>query len=241
MFNISIIDSNYKNQIQMIDSCKSILQDISFVILSYNSLEEFKTKDVYYSAGHILIVNEVFLDEKSIMQLKEIQSLFKNLHIMFYGNNISSILDSYEVSHFYFVLQEEIEERLPIALKLGLKKIEQGYHPFFSFTFKNKYHIIYYNEVVHIRFVNRQIYFFTEDNTYTLYISKKRFLNNLDKKIFLAVSPNELINLDYVSYFEKPYFFMKNGEKIQASLSYLPVIDEIFEQKQLCLKNSFTK
>ena len=239
MFNISIIDSNYTSQIKLIESCKSILKNTSFVIQPYSTLEEFQMKDSYYAVGHILIVNEKFLDIQSIQTLKTIQSQFKNLHILFYGHNIYSILEAHEMDHFYFVMIDQLEERLPLALQKGMQLIKEGYHPFFSTSFKNKYFKIYYDDVIQIHFSNRQIRFVTVDDEYVIYISKKNFLNIIDEKIFLQVCHNQLINLDYVKHYEKPYFILYNNEKIQAGSTYLPMIDHLFANKNLCMKSKF--
>lgn len=241
MFNVSVIGLNNDFQEKIIIQCKKLLFNKNFVLKQFNSITEFMDRDSYLNIGHILIIDEFFLTCCELSEFKKIHENFKNIQIIFYGNNIYSILNAYSINHIYFILKDTMHEKMPLAIKKGIRLINQGYQPFFTISFKFRLFKIYYNDVIRIRFKQRQICFITLNAEYTVYISRNDFFNSVDRKMFLQISYRDLINIDYVKYYVKPYFIMNNNQKIKVTPDYVPIVEKILNIEELCLKSNFMK
>ena len=241
MFNVSVIGLNNDFQEEMIIQCKKLLSNKNFVLKQFNSITEFMDSDSYLNIGHLLIIDEFFLTCCELSEFKKIHESFKNIQIIFYGNNIYSILAAYSINHIYFILKDTMYEKMPLAIKKGLQLINLGYQPFFTISFKYKLFKIYYNEVIRIHFKQRRICFITPTEEYDVYISRNDFFNSIDKKMFLQISYRDLINIDYVKYYFKPYFIMSDNQKIKVTPDYIPIVEKILNIKDLCLKSNFIK
>lgn len=239
MFNISIIDNDKQFGNTIANECKKILSDKNFVLMQYDSIDKFIHNDNYYKIGHILIVDEKFLTQDDILKLNSINVIYKNIHIMFYGDDLYSIPIAFEVIHFYFILKEQYATTLPLALKKGVSLLEKGYRPFFSIYANKKIEKIYFDEVVYFKFEHRKITFCTTQGCHELFVSKRNFINNMDKKVFLQVSTQEFINLNYVKKYNKYSFLMEDSNQINIPLTYIDKVKKILINNQnLNLKSS---
>ena len=124
MINFAIIDKNIKYREYMLQKCRNILNEYEYTLKEYASVESCVQDTEYANQCNIFIIDEEFISSKNFKRLKKLYLVNKNMNIMFYGSQNERMLKAYEMDPFYFVLKQEMEEKLKMALCRGIQRYE---------------------------------------------------------------------------------------------------------------------
>ena len=147
---------------------------------------------------------------------KEINQSWPSIQIAFLTNYVSYATDVYETEHFYYVLKDELKERLPLIIKRyyeGKQKI--------CIRTKRKDWCFDTDEILYIERGRRYGYVVTKDaRKEKIPISFENLLEQLSDACFLRCHNSFLVNLNQIRSYQTEMITMEDGSDIPISRSY---------------------
>lgn len=78
-------------------------------------------------APHIAVIEVCMPDTDGITLAKYINELLPNCQIIFFTSYLSFALDVYSANHVYFILEQQLPQRIGPAMELALSNLQKKY------------------------------------------------------------------------------------------------------------------
>lgn len=201
-------------------SCREKLKESLEIILNKLS-NQFEV--IVFDCGEDLIDNypedaDIFLLDIQMKKLtgmdvaKKIREKDKSCEIIFITGLIDYVQDGYEVSAYRYLLKPikfvDLKKHIISCIKEVFEKREN------HLIIKNQGVIqkIKIHEILFLEVINRDIFIYTEDETYTTKTSMKQLEKKLSKFKFFRCHNSYLINLKHIDCIRKNIVLINNNE-----------------------------
>ena len=163
-------------------------------------------------------------EENGIEAAKELNQLCPSCDIAFLTNYISYATDAYETEHFYYVLKEELPDRLEKIIKRYYKE-----NHFLAIHTARKEWLFDEREIVYMERGRRYCRIKTLDGTVSkLSVPFEEVAGRLEGPDFLRCHNSFMVNLRNMSSYRTEAFLMKDGTEIPVSRRYRDICLERF-------------
>lgn len=135
-------------------------------------------------------------------------------HILEFAPNV------YETDHCYFVMKNNMEVMLPLAVKKAVALIKsRESHVQIELVVNGSKQYIKQNDILYIEKLNRKTYIHTENETYETYTALSSLLHKMNEEMVRCHS-SFIVNLSYVSRLEREKIALSDGSEIPIGKTY---------------------
>jgi DNA-binding LytR/AlgR family response regulator len=139
--------------------------------------------------------------------------------IIFISNYLNYATDVYEVSHVYFVLKSDANEKLPKALEKAFKVYNDRITKSLLIRFQNTEYRIFFADITYIEALGRYLYIHDSNQSYKCIQSMKHILTELSSS-FTRCHNSYLVNMKYIHSINRTNCVLSNGVSIPISQTY---------------------
>ena len=229
MLRIAICDDesqyveNHANVIeQVLKQCGSV-GELSKYTHSDNLLYDITEDQFFYD----LILLDVEMPEYSGMELAaKIKPYLPNVKIIFITSHIEYAIDAFELSIFRYVPKNDMEKRLPVAIRDAVKLIELESGKIYTIQTNSRLEKIPYKEIYYIERDGKNARFVTETGESKVRKSLQQVYEELDSEEFLFVERGCIVNMIHIVQIKDGMAVLKNGEACAISRSHLQTVKE---------------
>lgn len=179
-------------------------------------------------------INLIFLDivlqegMNGIQVARRLNLELEGIPIVYLTGYLQYATEVYETNHCYYVLKEELPERLPLIFK----KIQQD----------KKYEKLVANvggklivmEQRRVMYAERNLRItrlvLVKDEILIINDSIKNLIKACNPMTFVRCHNSLIVNLDYVSVYNRTNLMMKNGTSVSISRKYIKTVRDQFEE-----------
>ena len=155
---------------------------------------------------------------------KEINAEWPSIQIAFLTNYISYATDAYETNHFYYVLKDELEDRLPNIIK----RFHEGRQKILIKTARKEWQFDM-EQILYVERGRRCCSIVTADgNRERIPVSFEQVLEQLVSPCFLRCHNSFLVNLSHLRSFQTEMIELDEGTLVPVSRTYRNVCKEQF-------------
>jgi DNA-binding LytR/AlgR family response regulator len=156
--------------------------------------------------------------------------------IIFISSYLNYATKVYDVDHIYFVLKNEITERLPKALEKAITIIHERLDNFLTIRYQNVESRICIDYITHLEAMGRYLYIHDTKDSYKTINSLKVISTELPD-CFIRCHNSYIVNLKYVRSICRTSCVLTSGETIPISQTYYKSFHDSyikFISKKLC-------
>jgi len=175
----------------------------------------------------ILIMDIVFEKQNGIQVAKKIQNLYPKMQLIYLTGYIDYARDIFETNPIYFLVKPIEENKLSDALSRAILKCKEKELRYMTIQMKSGVYKIYYDEIIYVESEKRDLHIHLRDEVIT-YIAQLATLEKEFPKEYVRIHQSFLVNMDYISAFEKNEVRLKNGQSLPVSRHRCTVAKEKF-------------
>lgn len=229
---IKRIIEDYLHQILEKEIVKDVerenINDIRIITLQNKESIDCENTNVFI---YILFINLDTDGEVGIQLAKEMNRRKKGCQIIYYAESLNMVTEVYKTNHIYFVLQEQLHQRLDdIFQKIFMNFANVQERLFFTEIGGNKVFLLS-EEIYYFERSKRVTRIVTVHGIYEIREKLSDIIERLPGKEFVRCHNSYIINVLAVREVKKDCLVMVNGDKVVVSRSYGKVIKETFAEK----------
>lgn len=207
---------------QVLKQCGSV-GELSKYTHSDNLLYDIAEDHFFYD----LILLDVEMPEYSGMELAaKIKPYLPNVKIIFITSHVEYAIDAFELSIFRYVPKNDMEKRLPVAIRDAVKLIELESGKVYTIQTSAKLEKIPYKEIYYIVRDGKNARIVTESGESKVRKSLQQVYEELDSEEFLFVERGCIVNMIHIVQIKDGMAILKNGENCAISRSHLQSVKE---------------
>lgn len=168
-------------------------------------------------APHIAVIEVCMPDTDGITLAKYINELLPNCQIIFFTSYLSFALDVYSANHVYFILEQQLPQRIGPAMELALSNLQKKYAQI-QVQKLNSFFVIPVSEIQYVERTQRKTQVITTSDLYFSGSSPSELIGACE--LFVRCHQSYWVNLKYVLGMENGCFHMQCGAHIPISRSY---------------------
>lgn len=174
----------------------------------------------------------LFLDldsenENGIEMAKAVNKKWPECQIIFYSENLKYATEVYHAVHTYFVLKEQLEDRIAeIFVRIFEKKNQRKKRILFSVIGGKKISLLT-EEILYFERTKRVTRIVSVLGNYETRDKLDSIAEKLPEKDFLRCHNSYIVNRLAICEKQKNYFVMRNGDNVAISRSYVKAIREL--------------
>ena len=229
MIRIAICD----DETQAVDQHKRIVKDclqtesIGYEIITYtqsrNLLYDITDDGIFYD----LILLDIEMPGISGMEIpKQIKAFLPNIRIIFVTSHTEYAIDAFELSIFRYVPKNQLEQRLPGALRDAVRLLELEDGRAYTIQTNSRLEKIPYKEILFIERDGKNACFTTKAGTARVRKSLQQVWEELDAEEFIFIDRGCIVNLIHVMRMKDGMAVLKNGTALPVSRSHLQSVRE---------------
>lgn len=220
-------------RIAVIDDQKEITDHIAGIVNRYFEKcgEEFKVKCYQFPRELIWDLQEkdyydIFLIdiEMSINGLevaKVIREMYLEPYIVFITSYVQYSVKGYEYNAYRYIIKEEVDEKLPLALEAMCKKLKEVEHQQYVIESYSKIEKIDYKDIYYVYIDGKYSYFCTSRGSSRVRKPLATVFEELNAPEFVYADKGHVVNLQHVMRLEDRTVDMRNGESVPVSAPQL--------------------
>jgi len=180
--------------------------------------------DIIQNGKHIdVAILDIIMPEMSGMELAErFRKLGYKGYIVFLTTVNDYAAQSYGVEAFDYLLKPVSEPAIAKLMDKLILDHQNSDNASFAVKVKTEMRRIKYKELVYAEVINHNLYFYLDGGeTITAYAPLKEYADTLlEDRRMIRASNSFIINIDYISSFEKQSVKIRNGTKISVTGSF---------------------
>lgn len=169
----------------------------------------------------VLFLDVCMEGKNGIEVAREINSMQKNMQIVFLSNYVEYCTDVYDVEHFYFVLKVHLEQYLEKIIERVLKEKQSSAKKYIALNHPGKKVVIPVQEIWYLERSKRVTFIHRGQITEKDGRNLKNLLEEIQTPCFIRCHNSYAVNLRYVKEFGRSEFVLRDDTKIPISRRYL--------------------
>lgn len=162
---------------------------------------------------HIIIMDIEFLNSEfdGIQLAGRINQYDENCQIIYLTHILNFAPQVYETEHCYFVMKNNMETMLPLAMKKAVSILQKRRNsPIISFISNSQKTYLMQNEITYIEKEQHIIKIHTVDKSYSVYSTMTAFAKQLNHDM-IRIHNSYMVNLSYIADLKAGAVELKNG------------------------------
>lgn len=229
MIRIAICDDEmkivmlHKELIQnVMKSCGSRFE-ISTYTHSENLLYDITEDGFYYD----LLLLDIEMPEITGMEIaKKIKPYIPNITIIFITSHVEYAIDAFELSIFRYVPKDDMEKRLPNAIRDAIQLIALEDGKVFTIQTKNRLEKITYKEIYYIEREGKNVIITTVAGVSRVRKSLQQVYEELASEEFIFIDRGYIVNIIHIMQLKDSMAVLKSGTVLPVSRSHLQKVKE---------------
>lgn len=161
------------------------------------------------------------------MELAEkIRDVLPDIRIIFITSHMEYAIDAFELSIFRYVPKNQLEQRLPGALRDAVRLLELEDGRAYTIQTNSRLEKIPYKEILFIERDGKNACFTTKAGTARVRKSLQQVWEELDAEEFIFIDRGCIVNLIHVMRMKDGMAVLKNGAALPVSRSHLQSVRE---------------
>ena len=200
---------------------------------SAGEIEEYTTSDnLLYdiTEDHFfydLILLDIEMPGSSGMEIAEkIKPFLPSIKIIFITSHIEYAIDAFELSVFRYVPKDDIDKRLPSAIKDAVKLIELEEGRNYIIQTSSRLEKIPYKLIYYIDRDGKNANIVTENGSSKVRKSLAQVYDELNAEEFIYIDRGCIVNLIHIMQIKDGMAVLKNGASLSISRSHLQKVKE---------------
>jgi len=178
-----------------------------------------------------LLFMDIDLNGTNGVQLtKEVNQKLPFCQITYLTNYLHFATDVYQTNHCYFIIKEQLPERLEELFEKLLQNHDASFYnkriPITSIQ-QNQI-IVFQGEILYLERIRRITYIHTKNITYETKIKLEELLPLFDPFHFVRCHQSFIVSLNAISELQKADFILKNKKRVPISRTYQNSAKEAF-------------
>lgn len=217
---IGICDDNqpYLNFLkEMTQSLTTSAVNLSVTTLSP---EELAACIEYQSIPYDILISDIDMGTYNGIDFAgKINQIAPSCIILFISNYLNYATDVYDVTHVYFVLKSEVEQKLPRALEKAIALHNERISKSLLIRFQNTEYRIYLSDITYIEALGRYLYIHDTKQSYKCIQSLKSIMSELPGS-FARSHNSYLVNMKCIHSINRTSCILSDGISIPISQTY---------------------
>lgn len=151
---------------------------------------------------------------------KELVRLVPSCKVIFITSYMNYALEVYEAEHFWFIVKDELEKRLPIAMERYFQITSGKSSSGIVVSYGHEKVVISQSEIIYCEVKQRKICIVCDGHTEHTYEPLSSIQSALDDRVILRCHNSYVVNLERVTKFRPNGFEMSNGDTVPISRRY---------------------
>lgn len=207
---------------QVMKECGSV-GELSKYTHSDNLLYDITEDRFFYD----LILLDVEMPEYTGMELAaKIKPYLPNVKIIFITSHIEYAIDAFELSVFRYVPKNDMEKRLPVAIRDAVKLIELESGKVYTIQTNTRLEKIPYKEIYYIERDGKNARIVTQLGESKVRKSLQQVYDELASEEFIFVERGCIVNMIHIVQIKDGMAILKNGDNCAISRSHLQPVKE---------------
>ena len=207
---------------QVMKECGSV-GELSKYTHSDNLLYDITEDQFFYD----LILLDVEMPEYTGMELAaKIKPYLPNVKIIFITSHIEYAIDAFELSVFRYVPKNDMEKRLPVAIRDAVKLIELESGKVYTIQTNTRLEKIPYKEIYYIERDGKNARIVTQSGESKVRKSLQQVYDELASEEFIFVERGCIVNMIHIVQIKDGMAILKNGDNCAISRSHLQPVKE---------------
>lgn len=182
------------------------------------------TEDAFYFD---LILLDIEMPGYTGMEIAEkIRPCLPNVKIIFITSHIEYAIDAYELSVFRYVPKDDIERRLPAAIRDAVRLLELENGKTYTIRTNSRLEKIPYREILYIERDGKNAAITTETGVSKVRRSLQQVYEELDAEEFLYIDRGCIVNMIHILQIKNGMAVLKGGRSLPVSRSHLQSVKE---------------
>lgn len=230
MLNIAVCD----DEIFYLETINKILYtnftDNQFNISLFNSITDFRTVFDSDSSVFDIVITDIEMKNANGIEFAEyIRSKNEQTRIIFITNYIDYATEVYNTDHTYFVLKNNAENRLPLAVKKAVSQLEKINDDFIAIeTLASETVVIKVSEIVYVERLLRETIIYTLSGKEATHLNLDKINKKINKNIMARIHRSYMVNMKHVKRFTGTEVTMTNDIVLKITRSYKKSFKEAF-------------
>lgn len=174
-----------------------------------------------------LLLLDIEMPEVTGMEIAEkIKPYLPNIKIIFITSHVEYAIDAFELSIFRYVPKDDIEKRLPAAIRDAIKLIELEDGKVYTIQTNNRFEKIPYKEIYYIEREGKNVNITTAGGVSRVRKSLQQIYEELASEEFIFVDRGYIVNMIHIMQVKDGMAVLKNGAVLPISRSHLQEVKE---------------
>lgn len=229
MIRVAICDDEKK----IVISHKEIIQNVlkswksGFKISTYTHSDNLLYDILEDGFFFDLLLLDIEMPEVTGMEIAEkIKPYLPNIKIIFITSHVEYAIDAFELSIFRYVPKDDIEKRLPAAIRDAIKLIELEEGKVYTIQTNNRLEKIPYAEIYFIEREGKNVSITTVSGVSKVRKSLQQVYDELASEEFIFVDRGYIVNMIHIMQVKDGMAVLKNGTVLPISRSHLQKVKE---------------
>lgn len=158
--------------------------------------------------------------ENSVRLASLVKQKFPQCQIILHSTDIKKYFTAYEIPHFCFIADEDLEACLPAALNRLVESRMTSKHPLLVVKYRGKEQLVEYQEVLYLYHSDRSTYVvLTNGEELVTKLEMDEVTATLLSPPFWRCHKSYCVNWNYVKAFRRNCYVMVNGKIVPISRS----------------------
>lgn len=155
----------------------------------------------------------------------EINAQYPYALVVYITGYLQHVSDVYETEHCYFILKEELEERLPVLFEKIIPTLMRRRQEWLNLCIGTRMHRIWQSDILYLERDLRKTKIYLGDGDILMTADKlDELYKKLNQECFIRCHNSYIVNLKYVREVNRQYLVMSTGAVVNVSRSYAPEV-----------------
>lgn len=174
-----------------------------------------------------LLLLDIEMPEVTGMEIAgKIKPYLPNIKIIFITSHVEYAIDAFELSIFRYVPKDDIEKRLPSAIRDAVKLIELEDDKVYTIQTNNRLEKIPYKEIYYIEREGKNVSITTAGGVSKVRKSLQQVYEELASEEFIFVDRGYIVNMIHIMQVKDNMAVLKNRTALPISRSHLQEVKE---------------
>lgn len=216
MLSIAVCDDAALECFRLSNKIKEILDEMKIPVAVHQFCSGISLLEE--SAGFDIIFLDIMMARLDGMKTARLfrQKNFEGI-LIFVSSSREYVWDAYDVEAFYYLLKPVKKPKLKTVLQRALRKIQKNPQEYILICKERQQKKIFLDDIYYFEIKGRIINLYGTNGEFTYYERIQTLENRLQNKGFFRCHKSYLINLKYVSSYNRQEILLDNGEKIMIA------------------------
>ena len=225
---IGICDDNQKYLNYLKETILSLTTAADNLSVTALTPEELASGIEQQSVPYDILISDIDMGTYNGIDFADkINRLAPSCIIIFISNYLNYATDVYDVTHVYFVLKSEAEQKLPRALEKAIAIHNERVSKSLLIRFQNTEYRISLSDITYIEALGRYLYIHDTKQSYKCIQSLKNMISELPSS-FARCHNSYLVNMGYIHSINRTNCILSDGISIPISQTYSKVFQATY-------------